>query len=256
MATPRKSKKAAKKAAVKSSNKPTTKKKLPKLDAASRASTKKAAKTAKKAARTAKKAGKAMKAKVLSKKKGSARGRKVHRSADVELFEPFTEGERAELLRIMAEDRRLAAMAKIGRYRVIAVEPVVVKPPHPQLGHRLGSVVAYDYASNRAVQACIDLDESRVVHLQLTKSQPMLAREEEAAAVAIAMADERVKSRLSFGDEPQVAMHYWSKRETDLAYSRRSAAVVFGHNGARPSVVAIVDLVDNAVIELVAADQW
>ena len=58
-------------------------------------------------------------------------------------------------------------------------------------GHRLARVVAYDYAADRAVDACIDLDAGVVVDVGFDRSQPMLSREEEALAVSIAMIDER-----------------------------------------------------------------
>lgn len=173
-----------------------------------------------------------------------------------ELFEPLTEGEQADARRILLEDNRLANMAKIGRYRVIAAEPLVVKPPHPLTGHRIARLVVYDYATDRAIEASVDLDHSEVAHLQVSRSQPMLAREEEAAAVAIALADERVKGELGLGDHPQAAMHYWSWRESDLAHTRRSAAVLFGQDDARPSLIAVVDLLDNEVTELVPGEQW
>jgi hypothetical protein len=51
-------------------------------------------------------------------------------------------------------------------------------------------------------------------------------------------------------------MHYWSRRDTDIAYRRRSAAVLFGQSGARPSLVAVVDLLDSQVTELVPGEQW
>jgi hypothetical protein len=84
----------------------------------------------------------------------------------------------------------------------------------------------------------------------------MLAREEEAAAVSIALRDERIKSNLGLGDEPQAALHYWSTREADISYRRRSAAVLFGQPGSRPSLVAVVDLLDSEVIEVVPAEHW
>jgi hypothetical protein len=74
--------------------------------------------------------------------------------------------------------------------------------------------------------------------------------------VSIALRDERVKRELVLGDQPQAAMHYWSRRDTDLAYSRRSAAVLFGQPGERPTMVAVVDLIDRQVTEVVSADQW
>src|SRR5688500_6924969 len=83
------------------------------------------------------------------------------------LCHPLSEGERADALRILTEDRRLAAMAKVARYRVIAVEPLVVKPPHPQFGRRTARVVIYDYASDRSVEAAIDLDGAAIVHLAI-----------------------------------------------------------------------------------------
>ncbi len=188
--------------------------------------------------------------------KNASRRARRYLDADIHLFSPLSEGERADALRTLIEDKRLANMAKVGRYRVIAVEPLVVKPPHPLTGHRVARIAIYDYSADRSVDASVDLDTGSVSHLQITRAQPMLAREEEAAAVAIALADERVKTELSLGDEPQVAMHYWSRRDTDLAYSRRSAAVLFGQTGARPSFVAVVDLLDNQVVELIEAEQW
>jgi hypothetical protein len=177
-------------------------------------------------------------------------------AADPALFEPLCEGERADALRVMTEDRRLASMAKIARYRVTAVEPLVLKPPHELAGHRLARVVAFDYSSDRTVEALIDLDTSTLAHLQFTHSQPALGREEEETAVSIAIRDERVKRELVLGDQPQAAMHYWSRRDTELAYTRRSAAVLFGQPGERPSMVAVVDLIDRQVVEVVPADQW
>src|SRR5678816_2555811 len=128
--------------------------------------------------------------------------------ADPTLFDPLTAGETADALRTLIEDRRLSSMAKVGRYRVICTEPLVVKPPHWMAGHRLARVVAYDYSSDRAVDATVDLDAGTVAHLDLTKAQPMLSREEEALAMSIAMADERVRNKLQLGDSPQCAMHY------------------------------------------------
>src|SRR5262249_41328270 len=157
---------------------------------------------------------------------------------DPALFHPLTEGERADALRILTEDRRLSNMAKVARYRVVAVEPLVLKPPHALFGHRLARAVAFDYASDRSVEALIDLDAGAVAHLQLTQSQPALGPEEESAAVAIALDDDRVKRELGLGDQPQAALHYWSRRDTELAWSRRSAAVLFGPPGARPRLVA------------------
>ena len=176
--------------------------------------------------------------------------------ADPTLFDPLTPGEIADALRTLTEDRRLAAMAKVGRYRVICTEPLVVKPPHWMAGHRLARVVAYDYAADRCVDACIDLDAGVVAHLELNKSQPMLSRDEEALAVSIAMVDDRVRSKLNLGDVPQMTTHYWGRTAKDIAFARRSAAVVFGRADGHSSLVAVVDLLDNTVTQVVPAEVW
>ncbi len=176
--------------------------------------------------------------------------------ADPTLFDPLTQGEIADALRTLTEDRRLGSMAKVGRYRVICTEPLVTKPPHPMAGHRLARVVAYDYAADRAVDACIDLDAGVVTHLELSRSQPMLSRDEEALAASIAVGDERVRNKLSMGDSPQMTMHYWGRNPQDVAYSRRSAAVVFGRDNGHSTLVAVVDLIDNTVTQVVPAELW
>jgi hypothetical protein len=191
-----------------------------------------------------------------------ANGKAARRAApdvvlsDPALFDPLTPGESADALRTLMEDRRLNSMAKVGRYRVICTEPLVVKPPHALGGHRLARVVAYDYSSDRAVDATIDLDAGVVVHLELTKGQPMLSREEEALAMSIAMIDERVRNKLQMGDSPQSAMHYWGRTPNDLAFARRSAAVIFGRDGGHPSLIAVVDLIDQQVTQVVPAELW
>jgi hypothetical protein len=176
--------------------------------------------------------------------------------ADPTLFDPLTPGETADALRTLTEDRRLSQMAKVGRYRVICTEPLVLKPPHWMAGHRLARVVAYDYAADRAVDACVDLDAGVVAHLDLSKGQPMLSREEEALAVSIASVDPSVRDKLSMGDVPLMTSHYWGRTPEDLAYARRSAAVVFGHDDGHASIVAVVDLLDNRVTQVIPAGQW
>lgn len=177
-------------------------------------------------------------------------------SADPTLFDPLTPGEIADALRTLTEDRRLSSMAKVGRYRVICTEPLVVKPPHWMAGHRLARVVAYDYAADRTVDACIDLDAGVVAHLDLTRAQPMLSRDEEALAVSVAMADDRVREKLALGDVPQSTLHYWGRTADDLAFARRSAAVVFGRADGHASIVAVVDLLENLVTRVVPAERW
>jgi hypothetical protein len=176
--------------------------------------------------------------------------------ADAALFDPLTQGEVADALRTLIEDRRLATMAKVGRYRVICTEPLVVKPPHWMAGHRLARVVAYDYSADRSVDACIDLDAGVVAHLELTKAQPMLSREEEAIAVTIANQDSRVSEKLALGDAAHAVMHYWGRTPGELAYSRRSAAVIYGRDTGQSSLVVVVDLMDQVVTSVVPAEQW
>lgn len=177
-------------------------------------------------------------------------------AADPVLFDPLTPGEAADALRTLIEDKRLSSMAKVGRYRVICTEPLVVKPPHWMAGHRCARVVAYDYAADRAVDATIDLDAGTVAHLDLTRAQPMLAREEEALATSIALVDQRVREALQMGDAPQAVMHYWGRNANDLAFARRSAAVIFGREGGHASLVAVVDLIDQQVTQVVPAENW
>lgn len=247
-----KSKPAAK---AKKAGKSATKTKAKKTAKADKTKAKKATKAdktkAKKADKTKKGGGKS------KAKKGRKSMKKLLKAAaDPLLFTSFSEGERADALRILTSDRRLANMTKVGRYRVIAVEPLVLKPPNPLAGRRLASVVAYDYSSDKSVHACVDIAGGTVTHLRLSNIQPMLSHEEEAAAVAIAMASPTVASKLSLGDEPQAAMHYWSNRESELAFRRRSAVVMFGQPGARPSLIAVVDLLDSEVADVVPAEQW
>jgi hypothetical protein len=221
-------------------------------------SAKKASKTAKPAKSKEKPAAKP--ARSNGGAKAPAPGR-VRKSADVaasdpSLFDPLTPGEVADALRTLTEDRRLSSMAKVGRYRVICTEPLVVKPPHWMAGHRLVRVVAYDYSSDRAVDACVDLDAGVVAHLELSKAQPMLSSDEEALAVSIAMVDDRVRGKLAMGDVPQVTMHYWGRTQNDLSFARRSAAVVFGRSDGHASLVAVVDLIDGQVTQVVPAELW
>jgi hypothetical protein len=190
------------------------------------------------------------------KSKARGRGTADITDADATLFDPLTPGETADALRTLTENRQLSSMAKVGRYRVICTEPLVVKPPHGLARHRLARVVAYDYSADRAVDATIDLDAGQVAHLDLSRAQPMLSREEEALAMSIAMVDPRVREKLQMGDAPQIAMHYWGRTPNDLAFARRSAAVIFGREAGHSSLVAVVDLIDQQVTQVVPAEQW
>jgi hypothetical protein len=51
-------------------------------------------------------------------------------------------------------------------------------------------------------------------------------------------------------------MHYWSRRKADLSNRRRSAAVLFGAPGERPALVAVVDVMDAVVVDVVPGEQW
>jgi hypothetical protein len=210
---------------------------------------------AKPAARVTKPSAKAA-AKTAAKPRPAPRRPADVTDADASLFDPLTPGEIADALRTLTEDRRLGSMAKVGRYRVICAEPLVVKPPHWMAGHRLARVVAYDYSQDRAVDACVDLDAGVVAHLELSHGQPMLSREEEALAVSVAMTDDRVRDKLAMGDVALSAMHYWGRQPSEMAYARRSAAVVFGRDGGHATLVAVIDLIDNTVAQVVPAEQW
>jgi hypothetical protein len=176
--------------------------------------------------------------------------------ADPGLFAHLTEGERADALRIATEDRQLRTMAKVGRYRVITVEPLVLKPPHERAGRRLARIVIYDYASDKCVDVSVDLDLNEAFFVSVTGKQPMLAIEEEHEAIGIALADAGVKGKLALGDAPLGVVHYWSRDVLDLASSRRAAAVLLGPAGGAPALVVVVDLLDRRVAEICAADQW
>jgi hypothetical protein len=178
------------------------------------------------------------------------------RAVDAALFEPLTVGERAEALRLAVEEPLLRGMAKIGRYRVVAAEPLVLKPPHERAGRRLARVVIYDYAGDQRVEVALDLERTEVFRVGGSRAQPMLSPEEEEAAIAIAIADAAVSSALGLGDEVYAVLQYWGRDPSELAHARRSAAVLFGPQGGPASLVAVVNLIDGAVVDVVPADQW
>jgi hypothetical protein len=51
-------------------------------------------------------------------------------------------------------------------------------------------------------------------------------------------------------------MHYWGRTASDLSYARRSAAVLFGPAGGQATWIAVVDLLDQTVTQVVSAAQW
>jgi hypothetical protein len=175
--------------------------------------------------------------------------------ADATLFRPLSEGERADALRTMLEDERLREMAKIARYKVITVEALVTKPPDSIANRRLARVVVYDYAADRCVDVCVDLERGAVCHVVFSTAQPMLSRDEEADAIQVAVDDPKVQGALQPGEVALAVFHYWSRRRSELAYRRRSAAVVFGQAGLAGHI-AVVDIIDRVVTEIIGADQW
>jgi hypothetical protein len=193
-----------------------------------------------------------------SSKQPAVKSRKiVVEHVDEALFAPLTEGERAAALRLLLDDERARQMAKIGRYRISSVEQFVVKPPHPLTGRRLARVVLYDYASERCVEATVDLERSEVAELTTTTAQPVLSLDEQLHTIQVALGDDRVRGGLGADDSALSVLLYWSRRPSELAYRRRSAAVVFGSaDSPRPSLVAVVDLSDGVVTEVVPAEQW
>jgi hypothetical protein len=51
-------------------------------------------------------------------------------------------------------------------------------------------------------------------------------------------------------------LHYWGRTADDLAFARRSAAVVFGRADGHASIIAVVDLLENLVTRVVPAERW
>jgi hypothetical protein len=158
------------------------------------------------------------------------------------------EGE--EALRILLDDDMMHSIARIGRFCVLANETVVVEPPDPLAGHRMAHIDLVDYARDRAVKATVDLELGGVSSLSCAPAASTLAPQEEAEALAVALADRRVSGGINLGDEPQAIMH------TGDACGHRSAAVLFGLARAQPTLVAVVDLARRQVTRVVPADRW
>lgn len=149
--------------------------------------------------------------------------------------------ERDEALRILLDDEMMRTIARIGRFRVLAHETVVAEPPDPLAGHRLALIDIVDYSSDRSVRATVDLDRGGVATLRCAPAEQRLAPEEQAEALAVALADRRVAGGLVLGDTPQAIVH--------VGCAHRSAAVHFGQVGKQKgaSLVAIVDLARSVV---------
>ena len=170
-----------------------------------------------------------------------------------ELFQPLTPGEKAMATRVLLEDPRVASMAKVGRYQVISAEPWVpkLKKSKPK---RAAKLVVYDYALNKTIQAFIDIENIKIDKLIQNSSQPMLSKEEECKAIKIASSDSQIASALAKDESLQAVLHYWSSKESEQSYNQRSAALVFGDK--EPTLVAIVNLNNASVIDVVPAHKW
>ncbi len=157
--------------------------------------------------------------------------------------------DRAAALRILLEDEMMRAMARGGRYRVLANETSVAAPPDPLAGHKLAWIDIVDYERDRSVVACVDLDRRGVASLRCAPAQPRLAPEEEAEALDVALADRRVAGSIALGDAPQAILHAGGRAGAEAA-QHRSAAVVFGMPRSSPSLVAVVDLARSVVTRI------
>ena len=170
-------------------------------------------------------------------------------------MQPLSRGETAHAVRLLISADSLETMSELGRYQVIAAEPVAAKTGD-LAGARLAHVVVYDHADTRSVSGLVNLDAGEVVSVELTSAQPALSPLEEERAMEIASADARVKDALSSEDFPLSVLHTWSRKPSERAYTRRSAAVLYGHGARDVTVVAVVDMTGGEVIEVSPADKW
>jgi hypothetical protein len=150
------------------------------------------------------------------------------------------------------DDDMMQSIARIGRIRVLAHETVIASPPDPLAGHRISHIDLVDYTHDRTVKARIDLDLGGVASLSCAPAAATLAPEEEAEALALALADRRVANGICLGDGPQTITHV----ATRAATPHRSAAVMFGAPRMQPTFIAVVDLACRQVTEIVPADRW
>jgi hypothetical protein len=159
-------------------------------------------------------------------------------------------GDRETALRILLDDEMMRSIARVGRFRVLANETSVARPPDPLAGHRLAWIDLVDYERDRSVKACVDLDRGDVASLRCAPAEHRLAPVEEAEALDVALADRRVAGGLALGDQPQAILH------VGAGDTHRSAAVVFGMPRSSPSLVAVVDLARSVVTRVVPAERW
>jgi hypothetical protein len=153
------------------------------------------------------------------------------------------EAERA--LGILLGDEMMRGIARGGRFRVCSNQALTAPLP----GRRLRGIDLVDYASDRAVTACVDLDRGGVEALRCAPAEARLAPAEEDEALEVALADRRVAAGIALGDQPQSIVHAGSG-------GHRAAAVTFGTPRCAPSLVAIVDLARRTVTRVGPADAW
>ena len=152
----------------------------------------------------------------------------------------------ARALAILLANDMMRRIARSGRHRVRANRPLVVEPPDPLAGKKLRFLEVVDYASDRMVTACIDLDEGCVALFRCATADTLLGPAEEDDAIGVALADRRVAAGISLGDCPQSIIRV-------DAHPHRSAEITFGTPRRAPSLVAVVDLARMAVTRIIPA---
>jgi hypothetical protein len=158
--------------------------------------------------------------------------------------------EAEQALEILLADEMMRSIAKSSCYRVRMNDRLAVEPPDPLAGRRLRLIDIVDYASDRTVTACVDLDRGSVASLRRAPAEASLAPSEEDDALSVALADRRVAAGIALGDRPQSIVRVGAHGEPH----HRSAAITFGPEPTTPSLVAIVDLARRAVTKIVPAD--
>ena len=152
-----------------------------------------------------------------------------------------------EALHILLADEMMRSIARGGCYRVRVNDRLGVESSDPQAGRRVRFIDLVDYASDREVTACVDLDRSTITSLRCRPAEARLAPAEEADALSVALADRRVAAGIALGDRPQSIVRVGG---AGTEPHHRSAAVTFGTPRSAPSLVAIVDLARRAVTKI------
>lgn len=181
---------------------------------------------------------------------GLATGRRGGRNGEL------TEVARADALRILMGDGMMREIARVGRFRVIANEPLAPTAADPRGARRLFGIDIVDYNSDRSVTACVDLDRGDVASLRCGPALPRLAPEEEAEALSVALADRRVAEGIRLGDAPRSILHVGSRTAGEDGPPHRAAVVVFGAPKGPATLIAIVDLARGAVTAILPPEQF